>query len=44
MKLNLKLVTVGKSVGIIIPIDVLEKLGLKKGERVEIDLKKVKED
>ena len=42
MKLNLKLVTVGKSVGIIIPIDVLEKLGLKKGERVEIEIKESK--
>ena len=42
MKLTLKLVSLGNSVGVAIPKDVLEKLGLKKGERVEIEIKESK--
>ena len=38
MKLTLKLITVGSSAGFVIPKDVLEKLGLKKGERIEIEI------
>ena len=39
MKLILKLTTVGSSIGVIIPKDVLEKLNLEKGERVTIEIK-----
>lgn len=42
MELTLKLITVGASVGIAIPKDILEKLGLKKGERIEIEIKEGK--
>jgi antitoxin component of MazEF toxin-antitoxin module len=43
MKLILKLITVGASTGVSIPKDVLEKLGIKKGERVKITIEKVDE-
>ena len=39
MTLTLKLTTVGSSIGVIIPKDVLEKLNLEKGERVTIEIK-----
>lgn len=38
MKLTLKLVTVGASVGVVIPKDVMEKLNLEKGERITIEI------
>ena len=42
MKLTLKLVTVGASVGVVIPKDVMEKLNLEKGERISIEIEEVK--
>ena len=42
MKLTLRLITVGNSVGFAIPKDVLETLELKLGERVEIEIKEGK--
>ena len=39
MILTLKLTTVGSSVGVVIPKDVLEKLNLEKGERIIIEIK-----
>ena len=38
MKLTLKLVTVGASVGVVIPKDIMEKLNLEKGERITIEI------
>ncbi len=38
MKLTLKLVTVGASIGVVIPKDVMEKLNLEKGERITIEI------
>ena len=42
MKLTLKLVTVGASVGVVIPKDVMEKLELEKGQRISIEIEEVK--
>ena len=41
--MNLKIVQIGSSFGVIIPKGALDLLKLKKGDTVEIDLKKVKE-
>lgn len=42
MKITKKLVKVGQSIGIIIDKPIREKLKLKEGEYIEIDIKKIK--
>ena len=42
MKLTLKLVTIGSSIGVVIPKDVIEKLNLEKGERITIEIEESK--
>ena len=40
---TLKLIKIGNSREVIIPTHILEKLGLKEGDLIEVDLKKVNE-
>ncbi len=42
MKITKKIVKIAQSLGIIIDKSILEKIKLKKGDYVEIDIKKVK--
>lgn len=41
MRTTLKIIKIGNSRGIIIPIHILEKLTIKEGDLVEIDIKKI---
>jgi len=42
MKITKKIVRVGQSLGIIIDRPIVEKLKIKKGDYIEIDIKKIK--
>ncbi len=42
MKITKKIVRIGQSLGIIIDRPIVEKLKIKKGDYIEIDIKKIK--
>ena len=41
MRTTLKIIKIGNSRGIIIPIHILEKLTIKEGDLIEIEIKKI---
>jgi len=44
MKTTLKIINIGNSKGVILPIHILRKLELKEDDLIEIEIKKINED